>query len=424
VTVLLKPTNISPNNIAVDGTDNITISWQNRGDRQYYYQVKIYKNSDSTLIYNTTKLSSLNTFHFVPANTLTNGIQYKYQITVWNQAGDFINSDWVVFKCSSIPEVEFTNVGEIILNDTYTFEGLYSQLEDVPIKSWQMILYNASDGVISISPVTFSEIISYEFAGFTNDTTYKVELQVYSQDNLLATTGKIEFYVQYETPKVALDLQAENVQHMGAVRLMWSVTQILGKSENAEFVEGDTKLNVSDGKVWFDENFNIDNNFTLEMWLEAVVDYEFNVVKEAQIISNDVEPVDTTVVWLENTSQSTPLPLYAVIGANAPAQQDILWIEDENTPVSRELGVVLDIHEPIDKQNTLWIDLGSDFDKIEILKMKNNLGDIIMLKYYNGSFHLYKNDTLIDSVTISVSKYYIYIQQILDDLTLHVEELV
>ena len=56
--------------------------------------------------------------------------------------------------------------------------------------------------------------------------------------------------------------------------------------------------------------------------------------------------------------------------------------------------------------------------------MKNNLGDIIMLKYYNGSFHLYKNDTLIDSVIISVSKYYIYIQQILDDLTLHVEELV
>ena len=139
---------------------------------------------------------------------------------------------------------------------------------------------------------------------------------------------------------------------------------------------------MCDGRVWFDENFNIDNNFTLEMWLDAVVDYEFNIVKEAQIISNDVEPVDTTVVWLENTSQSTPLPLYAVIGANAPAQQDILWIEDENTPVSRELGVVLDIHEPIDKQNTLWIDLGSDFDKIEILKMKNNLGDIIMLKYY------------------------------------------
>ena len=37
--------------------------------------------------------------------------------------------------------------------------------------------------------------------------------------------------------------------------------------------------------------------------------------------------------------------------------------------------MVLDIHEPIDKQNTLWMDLGSDFDKIEILKMK------IILRY-------------------------------------------
>ncbi len=422
--MLLKPTNISPNNISVDASQNITISWENKGNRQYHYQIKIHLNSDNTLVLDTTKISSLNTFHVVSAGTLTNGIQYKYQITVWDQANNSINSDWITFKCSSVPIVTFTNLDTIILNDSYTFEGSYSQAESVPIKSWQMILYNNLDEIISTSPVTFNEVISYEFAGFTNDTTYKIELQVYSQDNLLATTGKIEFYIQYEVPKVALNLQAENVAHMGAVRLLWNVTQIIGQSENAEFVEENTKLDVSNGKVWFDDNFNINNNFTLELWLESVINYDFNIIYDANIISYNIAPTDTTVIWLDNPSQSTEIPLIAILSKNEPLQNDALWIEDENADIARQLTVVADVYEPFDKENSLWLDIGSDDDKLEILKLKNNNNDIIALRYFNGAFHLYRNTELISMKTISASKYYLYIQQIMDDLVLHVEEII
>ena len=81
--MILKPSNVSPNNIAVNAQEQITISWRNLGDRQTKYKIVIYLNLDNTLIYDTGIITTYNTF-VSSANTLINGNTYKYQITVWN----------------------------------------------------------------------------------------------------------------------------------------------------------------------------------------------------------------------------------------------------------------------------------------------------------------------------------------------------
>ena len=135
--MILKPSNVSPNNIAVNAQEQITISWRNLGDRQTKYKIVIYLNLDNTLIYDTGIITTYNTFCVVPANTLINGNTYKYQITVWNANNQSATSDWVIINCSSPPSCALVNIepeGEI-LNSSYLFIGEYSQPESVPIKS-------------------------------------------------------------------------------------------------------------------------------------------------------------------------------------------------------------------------------------------------------------------------------------------------
>lgn len=266
---ILKPANISPNNIALDAKNSITISWQNLGDRQYYYQIQIYNNSTGVLVYDTTKLSSFNTFHLIPANTLTNGIIYKYQITVWNQLNEFATSDWIIFKCSSTPTCSITNLGSEVLNSSYMFQGSYFQAENVPIKSWRFILYDIYGSIISMSDETFNSTIEYQFIGLKADTDYQIELQVKSQDNLLGTTGKIQFHVRYEVPATALTLTAENLSDLAAIRLSWKAIQIIGKviSGSITFINGE-KIDLTSGIIAFQDGMPNFKNFNLKLWLQ------------------------------------------------------------------------------------------------------------------------------------------------------------
>ncbi len=289
---LMKPSGVSPSGVALDANEDIVISWNNTGDRSYAYQIKIYKNSDSVLILDTNKTSSLNTFHVISAGTLTNGTEYKYTITLWNQARQTATGDWNIFRCSSTPTCGFTNVtsDSEILNSAYTFQGSYNQVENVPIRSWLMILYDMNDYILSISPETFSDVIEYEFAGLNNDSDYQIELQVKSQDNLLATTGKVQFHVRYEVPASSISLQAESVSEKAAVRLLWNTTQIIGHATQGSFVYIDNeKIDLRNGTIVFDESMPNFRNFESKSWF-SWVDLKNEII--TQTISTCLGDVD------------------------------------------------------------------------------------------------------------------------------------
>jgi hypothetical protein len=328
---ILKPTNISPNNIAQDANNNIVISWTNNGDRQYYYQIKIYQNLDNILVYDTSKIYSLNTFHSISQNTLNNGNEYKYQITVWNQNDESVSSDWIIFKCSSTPIATFTNIsdGSEILNSFYLFQGSYSQSEGISIKSWNMLLYDESDYIIGNTGVQYSDVIEYKFEGLNNDSNYKIELQVRSQDDLIATTGKVPFHVRYEVPSSTITLQAENVPEKAGVRLSWKVVQIIGNVIDGSISYiGNDKIDLTNGIISFSDGMPNFKNFNLKLWLD--------------------------------------------------------WIDLKNEIIEHEVSTSIGVftHNVRD-------------GKTEILRLKTPLGDIWLEWIYDndtsGKFHLYKN---------------------------------
>ena len=275
--MIMKPSNISPA-IPTDASLPIAISWRNSGDRQYAFSVVVYNNADNSLVYNTGKIISFNSFHTISSGTLTNGITYKYQVIVFNINSESATSDYILLKCSSIPICSFINIGTEILNSSYSFAGGYSQAEGVLLKSWQMFLYNEYEEIIGYSPIVYSQNIEYEFSGLSTERNYKIELQTRSQDNLLGTTGKTPFYVRYSVPKTAILLTAEDVDASASVRLQWNVIQIIGEYENATFIDNE-KINVLNGKVYFDKDFNINSDFTLRLWVENITENsELNII--------------------------------------------------------------------------------------------------------------------------------------------------
>ena len=418
---ILKPSSTSPNNISVDILFPITISWVNQGDRQYSYQIKIYDNPTSTLAYDSTKITSFNSFHIVPEGTLINGIQYKYQITVWNQNNVSAVSEWVLFKCSTTPTIQFANVAEddYVYNNSYLFTVSYAQAESVPIKSWKMIIYDESMAVLAITDEIFSEIIEYQFSGLNNNTIYYIECQARSQDNLLASTDKVKFNVQYEVPEAVIELETKNLAREGATQLQWNISQIIGESLNTSFIGGE-KIDATNGKVWFNGGFNIKNDFTLKLWIESVENSIYIINENALLIASNIEP-ETTQIWLDDENQITELPLNISVGNLAPST-DSLWIHDE-TIIPKALTAIIDFTEPI-ITNRLWVDTGSqgEADTSELLTMLTDNNDEILLRYFNGAFHLYGNGIEVASETVNSTNYFLYIQQINGVLSLHAED--
>jgi hypothetical protein len=417
--LILKPTGISPNNISLDTINPITISWQNTGDRHVKFQIQFLNNNDNSLVFDTGEIISYNSFYIIPSNTFTNGLQLKYRIQLWNINNDTIYSDWVLLKTSSTPVVLFTNIinNGTIYNSSYLFQAEYSQLELVSIKSWQMIIYDNNELIISTTSEIFNNIIEYQFSGFNNNNFYYIECQVKSQDNILNSTNKIKFNIQYEVPEANISLESQNLSDQGAVQLSWNLSQIIGESENTSFIDGE-KLDTKNGRVWFDNGFNIKDNFTLKLWLENIDNTIYTINTNTSIVSYNIPLTDTTIMWFDNSAQTTQLPLNISVGY-LPPSINYIWIDD-NTIVPRDLTPVIDIMTP--STNKLWIDTGNDSnDTSEIIKMLNNNGDEIKVRYYNGKFVLFKNGVIITSVTVNSFKYYLYIQQIGETLTLHAE---
>lgn len=422
--MILKPYRLSPDNIAQDATKEIVISWANQGDRQYSYQIKIYRNSDNELIYDTEKILSVSTQSTILADTLTNGVLYKYQIIVWNQIDESATSEWIMFKCSSTPSVSFSNLlpNAQILNSSYTFQGQYTQLQNVPIMSWRMILYNNLNSIIGDTNIIFSDTPEYIFSGLNSESAYFIEVQCTSQDGLSSSSGKIPFKTKYETPPLTIALEAENNKDDASVKLLWNIMQIIGESEDTTYIDN-KKIDTTNGKVWFDEGFNVDDNFTLKLWIEAVANIEIKTNPNSSVILCETPPLDNSAIWVEKLGQTSELIIVPTVSVNAPTDINSLWIENSTQATERYLDrTSIEIIKP-SYLNTLWVDVFPYhiLDKIEILKMKNDNDDSISLMYCNSTFYLFKNDFYQDSVSVSSSSYYIYIQQIGNSLRLHAE---
>ncbi|WDV47041.1 hypothetical protein PV797_04895 [Clostridiaceae bacterium M8S5] len=266
--MILKPTELTPNNSTFCKDEDITISWKNNGDIMTAYSLEVIDNSTSTKVYSSGKVTSKTTKHIIPANTLTNEKEYYYKLTVYNAVGGSVTSDAVVFKTSARPVVTIPNDG-YVRNQYLTVNANYTHSSNVPIKSYKFILYDVSNKLIEESSSIISSALTYSFKHpLVDGATYKVKCIVVSQKDV-TSFSMVSLVADYNSMQSYSNLHAETFVDKPYVKLQWSITRIIGNADKEfEYIDGE-KANLTNGStVSFDSNFTVDEDFTLKLWVE------------------------------------------------------------------------------------------------------------------------------------------------------------
>lgn len=259
-----------PDNESFSNTDSIRISWTNNGDLMTKFKIFVYDNSTGLVEYQSGEVISYSPSHILPPLSLSNGKIYKYQIQIFNSAGDSICSDFKIFRCNSKPIVTIDTDG-YVRNQKATIQANYSQAEGIGLKCYKFVLYDSFERIIEESEYIYDTALIYSFDYILiDDNSYNVECIVFTQNDISGTSGRVSFVADYISPNVFFLLSTENDPYKPYLRLNWTTVRIIGETEGSTQFISNEKLDTRTGKVYYDECFNFGGNFTIRLWIENI----------------------------------------------------------------------------------------------------------------------------------------------------------
>ena len=264
------------------------------GDQYVANRLLIKINSNEQVVYNAVETTYKNE-HTIPANTLTNGKYYVAQVKTYGvnedtsdeNAGSLYSST-MPFYCYTTPVITWTNQTSVIDNSNPTFYFSYSQLEDEPLHSYVINLYEqnilmSSSGVKYISSLLPS--ISYTVQGLLNNHFYQIEANGVTANGTQITTGKLSFTVSYYEPYSKQGFSATNDACNGWITIVNNVVEIISESYPSPpvYVKQNTAVDATTDKYYVKwSGMSQTGDFCIRIW-----GYDFNSNKEVFNYSQD-----------------------------------------------------------------------------------------------------------------------------------------
>lgn len=282
--MIYQAVNLSPSNTAIDAAAINRFSWSSQGSVQTHFQVKIYNNSTSVLVHDSTKTSSVNEYYDLSAAVLTNGVEYKWLVTTWSGA-DYADSEYEFIKANAIPVVAFTAPAFIgltpltITTQSYTFSMSYSNASN--IKKFKFILYDSSGtNIIEDSDWIYELTSEYTIEGMVDALTYKVIGYAVNQYDQEGNTGLKTFTTNYTYPGIMPNIYAVADDENGNIEISWdNLKRVLGVvTGSSSYVEGKFNQGIeletdSTTTLVYSETFS-ETSYTFTYWFK--LPYDFN----------------------------------------------------------------------------------------------------------------------------------------------------
>ena len=229
---------------------------------------------------------------------------------------DFIETvpDYIVYARQT-PTVTINNIPATLTLKYHTFEGVYTQSDNVPIVYHQFDLYmQGEDGTTSLintSGKGYSANLSYTYDGFRTGNTYLIKLTVENDMGIIVETNPYSFTVSYDIVEYLQQPKASFNSRQNAIDISW-VTPVEhdGISSSGEFrylyntpYNGVNSLytdgykvdwQTEDGLCVLPDNFNI----TLQFSPDGNFFYDENGIYQERVIL-----VDTTVDSSDNAGK-------------------------------------------------------------------------------------------------------------------------
>ena len=252
--MLFQPSNISPDEISgtgcIDVGEAMNVSWQVNGDSAMTaYQIDIAQNdAASTPIYSTGKQELATPFwgtnfrgetqYFstaIPSASLTgagisNGNEYKLLITQWWSAADSIQQTTAsVFITRTIPSVTISTIPSPITSKAYTFTAAYSQAQGDSLNwvQWRISEKGKeSEPFYDSGKITGTGELKAEYDGFFTNSNYSIRCDVETANGISASTGWVQFSVQYAVTAPEGNVRACQLKYDSAVYVEWDRMEI------------------------------------------------------------------------------------------------------------------------------------------------------------------------------------------------------
>ena len=240
-------------------------------------RLEIQQTSDNTSVYNQV-VSSFAFTHTLPANTLTNGTEYKARVQTLNSDGTIMStfSEFVVFNVIDRPVVTITTiVNETVNAQTVTFTGSYTQTHDT-LQSYRYILYDANQNIIQSFSEKFDGLLQQEITELENGVTYFLELKTVSTLGMEGTSGLRRFVPTYVPPILPTIITLENLVDQGAIRVTGSLTQLvfqLTDGSSPVYIDNEL-LDITDKTITL-SGLSVGEDFTFKIWARNITEDNF-----------------------------------------------------------------------------------------------------------------------------------------------------
>jgi len=224
---------------------------------------------------------------YIPANLTQVTGNIKYTITCFSAGVSAISRE-VPFYSNTNPVIELL-VPPTITTKSYTFTAVYSQLQGVPISSYQFVLYDGNGNVIQSSDVIYNSSLTYEFDGLISNNNYFIQCMIINANNFTSYSGLINFSVNYGMFGLTTQVTTTVLNDQSAIAINFgNAIQIIGNQT---------------GTVSYVPNFIISGNYGLQLVdNNASVSFSVNIPSLFQyyMLFNPVGFVSGTIVSFDN----------------------------------------------------------------------------------------------------------------------------
>lgn len=195
-------------------TTNIKLAYINtliQTDKNQYMNIDGFQSEIKSISSDQTSVTVDTAFPTAPAT----GTRYIIQtnLTV---------SDFIIFRTRSTPTVSIKEFTKPITSKNYTFQGIYTQDQDVDYLYYQWNLFDRYGELISTSGQVSYGDIAYTVDGLISGEVYGIQLIVENRDNTSISTPVSVFQVSYAEPELIFEPEYENVCTEAGIKISWS----------------------------------------------------------------------------------------------------------------------------------------------------------------------------------------------------------
>ena len=222
---IYRPSFLSPASTTVDMTEVNTFTAQVNGTKATAFQIYIYQ-LNNTLIHDSGKINLLPYLYDkdilsynVPTIAGINGQQLKWTLTTYEGVNS-VTSRETPFFAYTTPTVTMS-VPATITENQYTFDITYTQVEDIYIQKWKLLLYDVNSVLLNDTDWNYGGELTYTFSVFTNGGSYKIKAVVVNQKELETESVTYSFSVAYSAPNTTVIPTATLLCDESAIQLDW-----------------------------------------------------------------------------------------------------------------------------------------------------------------------------------------------------------